>query len=43
MFLFLQLEGQVSTTQGVVSQNNRSQDVLAIDLFLSLSPDSREG
>lgn len=37
MFLFLQLEGQVSTTQGVVSQNNRGQDVLVIDLFLSLS------
>lgn len=37
MFLFLQLEGHVSTTQGVVSQNNRSQNVLAIDWFLCLS------
>lgn len=37
MLLFLQLEGQVSTIQGVVSQNNRSQDVLAIDWLLSLS------
>lgn len=37
MFLFLQLEGHVSTTQGVVSQNNGSQNVLAIDWFLCLS------